>query len=689
MVENTLTKGTPECPLKKALTKCEYKRLKMRYRQFDEMVPRYRCNEDGSFSDIQCFPEVKKCWCVDEHGHERNGTRQTGKPTNCRAWEPVLSPCQSSQLNIKNLKELLSKMAANYSETANNLKSKAENTSLKHVNQSHQQRQRYRRHQLNQERMCRMIARDILNMLRYITEPKCAADGNYESIQCGSSGRRCWCVDVNGKMVGFMKSRDKLNCSAKGRANVCPSMMSYGSGAGTMQRQSIPACRNDSDCSDPKVCCKNNYGGRGCVDPKMPDIKPGKCPVIPKSINYTCPSKCKSDTDCRGDMKCCGMGCGKRCIPVNKQVCPTNKPFKLCIYDKCLSSPGCPSHPSACCRMNYCGECTAEYYDEHDRKIDCSNATQCQKQRHAATETYKRSFLKVFGTLPMSVQEKFRERNGDEADGGNEGGIQGRNQVGGGNQGGRPGSDTEEDIKVEVKVVDLVDLNTGEIEGLKDSGEGQRGGQGGTPGRVNNGEAGERQQRGSGGGQFGQGRGGRQNRGHITSILKDNVVSICKVKKEQIQNVEISRGSIKVKFDIVDEEGDSNSLEEIVEELQKEVHSRNFVVKIEDKEYRSDGEFHASVHIRRYDDTAEPTRQLSRMETIAIGSCATICFLGTAVSIWKFCVREKKKQPEDWKDMAKGKPPEVQCVIPEPGPVFTSSVTVEPPSPEAMLEPSV
>lgn len=131
----------------------------------------------------------------------------------------VLSPCQSSQLNIKNLKELLSKMAANYSETANNLKSKAENTSLKHVNQSrgHQQRQRYRRHQLNQERMCRMIARDILNMLRYITEPKCAADGNYESIQCGSSGRRCWCVDVNGKMVGFMKSRDKLNCSAKGR----------------------------------------------------------------------------------------------------------------------------------------------------------------------------------------------------------------------------------------------------------------------------------------------------------------------------------------------------------------------------------------------------------------------------------------------------------------------------------------
>lgn len=47
-------------------------------------------------------------------------------------------------------------------------------------------------------------------------------------------------------------------------------------------------------------------------------VKPGKCPEMPNSINYSCPSKCKTDADCRGDMKCCGMGCGKRCIPANK-----------------------------------------------------------------------------------------------------------------------------------------------------------------------------------------------------------------------------------------------------------------------------------------------------------------------------------------------------------------------------------
>ena len=54
-----------------------------------------------------------------------------------------------------------------------------------------------------------------------------------------------------------------------GRANVCP-MMSYG--AGGAQNRPSP-CRTDNDCSNSKVCCKTNRGGKECVDPppKMPD----------------------------------------------------------------------------------------------------------------------------------------------------------------------------------------------------------------------------------------------------------------------------------------------------------------------------------------------------------------------------------------------------------------------------------
>ena len=60
---------------------------------------------------------------------------------------------------------------------------------------------------------------------------------------------------------------------------------------------------------------------------------------------------------------------------------------------------------------------------------------------------------------------------------------------------------------------------------------------------------------------------------------------------------------------------------------------------MEDKEYLSDGEFHAVVHSRpRYDDTADAKHTLSRVEAIAIGSCVAVCLLGTAVFFWRFYV---------------------------------------------------
>lgn len=55
-----------------------------------------------------------------------------------------------------------------------------------------------------------------------------------------------------------------------GKENVCPKLHNFGSGAGYNK-----PCRDDSDCSDSKVCCKTSKGERGCVDPppKMPDSR--------------------------------------------------------------------------------------------------------------------------------------------------------------------------------------------------------------------------------------------------------------------------------------------------------------------------------------------------------------------------------------------------------------------------------
>lgn len=142
----------------------------------------------------------------------------------------VLSSCQSSILNIKNLKKHLRKMAANYNETAKTLKSKAENITQRIQQQPNQRRnqsgrhhQRYIRHQMSRVRMCRLVAKKTMKSVKHIAEPKCDVDGNYETIQCESSGKWCWCVNENGKRVGSMKLLKKLNCSStdEGRNQFC------------------------------------------------------------------------------------------------------------------------------------------------------------------------------------------------------------------------------------------------------------------------------------------------------------------------------------------------------------------------------------------------------------------------------------------------------------------------------------
>ena len=41
-----------------------------------------KCEEDGSYSKIQCLESARLCWCVNENGEERKGTRTKGIP-NC------------------------------------------------------------------------------------------------------------------------------------------------------------------------------------------------------------------------------------------------------------------------------------------------------------------------------------------------------------------------------------------------------------------------------------------------------------------------------------------------------------------------------------------------------------------------------------------------------------------------------
>lgn len=43
-----------------------------------------QCLDSGAFDEVQCDMEMGQCWCVDPEGMEIYGTRQRGKPRQCK-----------------------------------------------------------------------------------------------------------------------------------------------------------------------------------------------------------------------------------------------------------------------------------------------------------------------------------------------------------------------------------------------------------------------------------------------------------------------------------------------------------------------------------------------------------------------------------------------------------------------------
>ena len=52
-------------------------------------------------------------------------------------------------------------------------------------------------------------------------------------------------------------------------------------------------------------------------------------------------------------------------------VCPANKPVYHCDLNVCRVAK-CTSHPHAVCRINPCGGCNAQFYDQNNRLVRCT-----------------------------------------------------------------------------------------------------------------------------------------------------------------------------------------------------------------------------------------------------------------------------------------------------------------------------
>ncbi|KAI9999550.1 hypothetical protein NQD34_018422 [Periophthalmus magnuspinnatus] len=116
-------------------------------------------------------------------------------------------------------------------------------------------------------------------------------------------------------------------------------------------------CSSDSECKGNLKCCFDGCG-HVCEEPRdNPKPKKGSCPS-PSGFGI-CVNACSSDEECKGDDKCCSNGCGKTCQPPvtnepkpKKGSCPSPSGFGTCV-NACSSDEECKGDDKCC--SNGCG----------------------------------------------------------------------------------------------------------------------------------------------------------------------------------------------------------------------------------------------------------------------------------------------------------------------------------------------
>ncbi|XP_041368506.1 neurogenic locus notch homolog protein 2-like [Gigantopelta aegis] len=130
-------------------------------------------------------------------------------------------------------------------------------------------------------------------------------------------------------------------------------------------------CLNGGSCSDGKCFCFGPYSGSRCQYESV--VKNGSCPNV-TGIVGTCVSRCQTDNNCTGNMKCCSNGCGHVCMqpvvkhdPCKNVTCPSGKTCRpqqvQCFRAPCYPVAQCVGTP-----------CTTFPYEPY---TDCQNGGSC------------------------------------------------------------------------------------------------------------------------------------------------------------------------------------------------------------------------------------------------------------------------------------------------------------------------
>ncbi|XP_078349655.1 thyroglobulin-like isoform X1 [Oculina patagonica] len=378
-----------------------------------------KCEVDGSYSKIQCWPSTGYCWCVDNDGAELQGTRVRGKPT-CSSRrskrsikdgfcpiikEPRTGACTSKCSSDDDCKEM--QKCCNVTGCGQICQEPSFTTCpngrpfLLCLHMCQLARcPAYPKATCFSDpcRMCKVEFRDeqgnVVNCTKGLTPcqarqqlstgllgefvPKCKDDGSFEPIQ--SHEGYSWCVDPDGKEVeGTRKHLQKPTCAAQLKSDLTLCQLQRLQSGEEMPGRYVPQCKKDGNFEE--VQCHYSTGYCWCVNVEGSEIKGTKVRGRPSCGKECQPVMCRMYCEfgwARGPDGC--EICKCREAALKPGFCPAMQTdqFRLCS-EECQIDDDCAGNQKCC--SNGCGHvCTAPEYKEkpgHCPAVDIHHVGLC------------------------------------------------------------------------------------------------------------------------------------------------------------------------------------------------------------------------------------------------------------------------------------------------------------------------
>lgn len=98
----------------------------------------------------------------------------------------------------------------------------------------------------------------------------------------------------------------------------------------------------------------------------------------------------------------------------DEEKCPLGVPVAMCADDPCLVTK-CESHKDAFCKRNYCGGCSANFYDEGGNRLQCSTVSpkKTGEEVEVASASYEETPVE---SLPLAPNKSAKATDKGEKD---------------------------------------------------------------------------------------------------------------------------------------------------------------------------------------------------------------------------------------------------------------------------------